>query len=358
MIQLSTIPVEDNTDKVNTNENSDDWKTLLSQCKISTQDLLKAVDLETHPLANSDAEKLFELKVPQPYIDKIEKGNPGDPLLLQVLPQNTEFLNIDGYSANPLNESQFSPAKGLIHKYKNRVLLISSATCAINCRYCFRRTFPYQEHRQSKSDWQEALNYIRKNSHITEVILSGGDPLTHNNDYLFWLLTEIDAISHIKRIRIHSRLITSLPQRVDKGFLEGINTIKAKLIIVTHCNHANELGAELESIFFELKARDVTLLNQSVLLKSVNDKKEILTRLSETLFSMGVMPYYLFILDPVEGAAHFDINIQQARALYKELLSTLPGYLVPKLSVEIPGQTAKTPIGLTSQEINSSHIEL
>jgi len=358
MIQLSSIPVENKTDSIKNTKSTDDWKTLLSQSSMSTQSLLAAVQLEEHPLACSKAEKLFELRVPKPYLDKIEKGNINDPLLLQVLPQKSEHNTVSGFTSDPLNEDQYSPVKGLIHKYKSRVLLISSSACAINCRYCFRRTFPYSEHKQSKNDWQAALNYIRNNPQINEVILSGGDPLTHNNDYLFWLLSEIDEIDHIKRIRIHSRLLTSLPQRVDIDFLHGLEKIKSKLVLVTHCNHPNEIDAVVESKFEALISRGVTLLNQSVLLRSVNDNAETLSILSETLFKAGVQPYYLFIFDPVSGAAHFNISLQGARKIYQELLSILPGYLVPKLSVEIPGQRSKTPVGLTNIEVETDHIRL
>jgi len=338
MIHLSTIPVEDKTAK------APSWKELLSQSRLSTQALLQEVGLENHPLASNSAESLFELRAPKPYIEKIEYGNPNDPLLLQVLPQQAEHNKVEGFSSDPLDEADYSPIKGLIHKYKNRVLLIASSTCVINCRYCFRRSFPYSEHRQSKSDWQEALNYIRKNQQVSEVILSGGDPLIHNNDYLFWLLKEIDQISHVTRIRIHSRLIVSLPQRIDAGFLQSLDQLNKAIIIVMHSNHANELGDELAAATQHLNEKNVTLLNQSVLLRSVNDKAETLAQLSEALFDIGVLPYYLFILDRIAGAAHFEVPIPEAKAIHKELQASLPGYLVPKLAIEIPGQKSKTSI--------------
>jgi EF-P beta-lysylation protein EpmB len=338
MIHLSTIPVEDKTAK------SPDWKELLSQSRLTTHTLLKLVGLENHPLASGSAESLFELRAPKPYIEKIEYGNPNDPLLLQILPQQAENKIVEGFSSDPLDESEYSPVKGLIHKYKNRVLLIASSTCVINCRYCFRRSFSYSEHRQSKSDWQGALDYIRNNQHISEVILSGGDPLIHNNDYLFWLLKEIDQISHVSRIRIHSRLIVSLPQRIDADFLASLDQLSKSIIIVMHSNHANELGDELAVVAQELRKKRVTLLNQSVLLRAVNDQAEILTELSQALFEIGVLPYYLFILDKVAGAAHFDVPISEATAIHKTLLAALPGYLVPKLVIEIPGENSKTSV--------------
>jgi len=347
MIHLSTIPVEDKTAK------APSWKELLSQSRITTQALLKLVGLEGHPLASNSAESLFELRAPGPYLDKIEHGNPKDPLLLQILPQQAEHKVVDGFSNDPLAEADCSPVKGLIHKYKNRVLLIASSTCVINCRYCFRRSFPYSEHRQSKYDWQDALDYIRKNQQVSEVILSGGDPLIHNNDYLFWLLKEIDQISHVTRIRIHSRLIVSLPQRIDDGFLQSLDQLTKSIIIVMHSNHANELGDDLAFAAQQLRKKGVTLLNQSVLLRAVNDKAEILTLLSEALFAIGVLPYYLFILDKVAGAAHFEVPIPEATAIHKALQASLPGYLVPKLAIEIPGQKSKTSISSHIDEIIS-----
>jgi len=339
MIHLSSIPVENNT-------HPEDWKSILSQSKITTKELLDYCQLDQHPLASASAEDLFPLRVPHTYLAKIKKGNPNDPLLLQILPQKAEHIPVTGYTNNPLNEDAYSPIKGLIHKYPNRVLLITSSTCVINCRYCFRRTFPYLDHRQSKDEWKAALKYIRERETINEVILSGGDPLIQNNDYLFWLLSEIDSITHIKRIRIHSRLIISLPQRIDKEFLARLTAIKKQKIVITHCNHPNELGADVKKAIDSLSSQNVTLLNQSVLLKSINDNPETLKELSESLYDTGILPYYLFLLDPVEGAAHFDISLPQAKAIYKQLLTKLPGFLVPRLSREIPGEESKTPIGV------------
>ena len=347
MIHLSSIPVEDKT------TNASSWQRLLSESKLTTTALLDLVGLEDHPLASSLAESLFELRAPRPYLDKIERGNPNDPLLLQILPHQAEHKVVEGFTNDPLIEADYSPVKGLIHKYKNRVLLIASSTCVINCRYCFRRSFPYSEHRQSKSDWQDALDYIRNNPHVTEVILSGGDPLINSNDYLFWLLNEIDQIPNVTRIRIHSRLIVSLPQRIDAEFLKLLAPIKKSIIIVMHCNHANEIGNELAVIVQQLKSLNVTLLNQSVLLRSVNDQVDTLTQLSESLFNIGVMPYYLFILDKVAGAAHFEVPLAEAKEIHYALQANLPGFLVPKLAIEIPGQASKTSINQSFNEINS-----
>ncbi len=344
MIQLSTTSVESYVAR-------SDWKSLLSQSKMSCAELLAYVELKSHPLANSEAEQLFELRVPNGYLKKIKKGDPSDPLLLQILPQNREFLKVPGFSDNPLDEKNYTPVQGLFHKYENRVLLIASSTCAINCRYCFRRTFPYNEHRQSRSDWQAALDYIRSNPQIDEVIFSGGDPLIQSNQSLIWLLNEVDAIKHIQRIRIHTRMLTSLPERLDRELLSGLKALNTPLVIVTHCNHPNELGDDLRPTFNKLKEANITLLNQSVLLKNVNDKASILSELSKALFDLGIMPYYLFLLDSVSGAAHFDVPVLEAKKLYRNLQSMLPGYLVPRLSVEVPGKTSKTLVNLEYEYI-------
>jgi len=338
MIQLSSTSVE-------VKPNLSDWKSILSQSNISTKELLEYCQLESHPLASPSAEDLFSLRAPVTYLEKIEKGNTNDPLLLQILPQKHEHNSVTGFTDNPLNEDEYSPCKGLIHKYRSRVLLVMTSACVINCRYCFRRAFPYQNHKQSKSDWHNALDYVRQRTEVNEVILSGGDPLILDNNYLFWLLSEIDKIEHIKRIRIHSRLIVSVPQRIDSDFLKQLRCISKDIIIVTHCNHANELGDDVKASIEALKLEGVTILNQSVLLKNVNDNATTLAQLSEALFDTGILPYYLFLLDPVSGSAHFDIPKTRAQIIYQQLLTILPGFLCPRLSVEIPGAESKTPVG-------------
>lgn len=320
-----------------------DWKAILGNSRMTTEQLLNSVGLGTHPLTNSQAEKLFELRVPGPYLDKIEYGNPEDPLLLQVLPQAAELLKHEDYSDDPLAEADATANTGLLHKYKSRVLLITTQSCAIHCRYCFRRNFPYEQHRQSTQDWQQAFDYIKQDQDVNEVILSGGDPLTLNNDYLLKLLIELDQLPNIKRIRIHSRLISSLPQRIDGDLIDGLSKLSKKLIVVMHCNHSNELDDDVGRAIAALKTLDITLLNQSVLLKGINDDARVLAKLSEKLFDYGVMPYYLFTLDKVSGAAHFDLPAKEIRNIYQSLLGKLPGFLVPKLMSEIPGKKSKVP---------------
>lgn len=335
MIQLSTIAVENKAQYGS-------WQEQLSQSKLTTAELLARLKLESHPLATSQAEQLFELRVPPAYIDKIAINTPDDPLLLQIMPQSAEFNKVDGFSDSPLEEERFSPVKGLIHKYANRVLLMASSSCAINCRYCFRRAFPYEEHRQAKQDWQAAFAYIKAHENLDEVILSGGDPLTLNNAYLSWLLKEIDSIAHIKRIRIHTRMLLSIPERIDEALLSTIESLAKQVILVTHCNHPNELGPELKNSLTALKKAGVTLLNQSVLLKHINDSADTLKSLSLALFDLGILPYYLFLFDRINGAAHFEVNEADSLDIYQQLLTKLPGYLVPRLSQEIPGEHYKS----------------
>ena len=358
MIQLSTRSVEiyssassqKNEASAEGESGRDAWKTQLREAKITTAELLRYLELDSHPLANSDAEKLFELRVPPAYLRKIKKADPNDPLLLQILPQVAEHLAVPGYSDNPLDEQRYTPAKGLLHKYANRVLLITSGVCAINCRYCFRRNFPYAEHRQARSEWQEALDYIQQTPELDEVILSGGDPLIQSNTFLLWLLDQLDKIEHINRIRIHTRMLTTLPERMDDTLLDALQALKTSTIIVTHCNHPNELGEDLKDLFAKLQSAGITLLNQAVLLKNINDDVQVLARLSKELFKLGILPYYLFLLDPVSGAAHFDVTQDRAEAIHQEMQSLLPGYLVPRLAREIPGQPAKSLINQTLPE--------
>ncbi|KZY61065.1 hypothetical protein A3742_02955 [Oleiphilus sp. HI0071] len=316
------------------------WKKILSASTISAQDLLIRLELDEHPLLDQNAPS-FPLRVPEPFLNKIEKGNPNDPLLLQVLPQAQESLDIEGYASEPLLEQNFSPLPGLIHKYSSRVLLILTQSCAIHCRYCFRRNFPYSEHQQSRQQWQQALDYVATRSEISEVILSGGDPLSLSDSSLEELFDKIDRITSVKRIRIHTRMLPSLPQRITSRLLKVISNLRCKVILVAHCNHPNELANDTERAFLRLKEHGVTLLNQSVMLRHINDDAQILQALSEKLFAQGVLPYYLFTLDKVAGAAHFDLPRSEAKQIYKELCAQLPGFLTPKLAEEQPGDGSK-----------------
>jgi EF-P beta-lysylation protein EpmB len=290
------------------------------------------------------AHRLFPLRATRSFVSRIQKGDPEDPLLLQIMPLGAELLLQPGYERDPLQEQEFNPVPGLVHKYSSRVLLIAATQCAINCRYCFRRHFPYQDHQLTRPEWQQALDYVRQAPDVNEVILSGGDPLSLSDRQLDWLVQAIADIPHITRVRIHSRYPVILPSRITDGLVTALTATRLKPVLVIHCNHPQEIDTSVREALIPLVKNHVTLLNQTVLLKKINDNSTILATLSETLFAAGVMPYYLHLLDKVEGAAHFAVDDGQARTLYGELLTLLPGYLVPKLVRETPHQASKTPV--------------
>jgi EF-P beta-lysylation protein EpmB len=273
----------------------------------------------------------------------MEKSNVNDPLLLQVLPRAQEHQLVEGYVSDPLQEHD-TVEEGLLHKYKNRVLMIVKAGCAINCRYCFRRHFPYQDNSPNKQRWQKALTYIKEHGEINEVIFSGGDPLMASDDHLQWLVTQLENIPHLKRIRIHSRLPVVIPCRLTTELRDIFANSRLDIVMVLHINHANEINQELESLLKPWWQAGIRLFNQSVLLKDINNDCTTLVNLSERLFSCHIQPYYLHLFDPVQGAAHFDLDETQALKLYQELLSALPGFLVPKLVREYAGLPSKTPL--------------
>lgn len=322
------------------------WKTEFSQCISSIDELLGRLQLKPEQLSPShQAATDFPLRVPRPFVERMKIGDPNDPLLAQVLPVIQETQSAVGYSADPLEETQHNPVPGIVHKYRNRLLLIVSPSCAINCRYCFRRHFPYQENRQSKEQWQQAIAYISRSKEINEVIFSGGDPLAANENFLSWLTKQIADIPHIKRLRIHSRLPVVIPSRIDEPFLSWITATRLKPIIVLHINHSNEIDSSVQNMIQRLLSRGILILNQTVLLKGINDDAQVLSELSETVYDVGVLPYYLHLLDPIEGASHFDISQQRAEHIFHQLQAELPGFLVPKLVREIPGKKSKTLMG-------------
>ena len=283
----------------------------------------------------------FPLKVPLPFLNRIEKGNPQDPLLLQILSSQPEMSDIPGYSNQPLDEQTYTPHPGLIQKYYGRVLIIVSGACAINCRYCFRRHFPYQSFQPDTAQWLSLLQHIEQDDTITEVILSGGDPLMLPDKRLQWITAQIEQIAHVKILRLHSRLPVAIPQRICPALLDWVTDTRLKVVLVNHINHANEIDDQVVEAMQKLKNHGVTLLNQSVLLKCINDSVKALSDLSENLFEAGILPYYIHLLDPVAGAAHFNVEKSAAIDLLNKVRSRLPGYLVPKLVQELPGTASK-----------------
>lgn len=322
------------------------WQKELRQCITDPQKLLEFMQLSGPEYQQHvKARRLFPMRVPFPFAQKMQKGNPLDPLFLQVFPLHDEFLDSAGFVDDPLAEQQNSQ-QGILHKYLSRALLMVRGGCAVNCRYCFRRHFPYEQNNLNRKGWLQALAYIESDPQIDEVIYSGGDPLMAKDDFLAWLTNQVEQIHHIKRVRIHTRLPVVIPQRIDSQFMHWIKSTKLQVVIVLHINHANEIDQLLEDKLKLLRCAGVTLLNQSVLLKDVNDSAQALVKLSNRLFDAGVLPYYLHLLDKVRGAAHFDVDENRARIIMAELIKRLPGFLVPKLVREIAGQPGKTPLDL------------
>ncbi len=320
-----------------------EWKQSLKQAAITPTQLIEQLKLDTRLLPGAiTADQLFQLKVPQHFLDKIDFNNPNDPLLLQILPRAEEALEVAGYTKDALQEQNANPVPGLLHKYQGRVLFITSTTCAINCRYCFRRHFPYQDNNPGKAGWQKVLDYIKQDTSIEEVILSGGDPLTLPDASLLFLIEQLNQIPHLTTLRFHTRVPVVMPERITDGLLAVLDKTRLKRVMVIHSNHANEIDTSVIQALNRLTQHGFTLLNQAVLLKDINDTPEALIHLSKTLFNAGVLPYYLHLLDKVKGTAHFDVDLEQAKLLMQEIAKKLPGYLVPKLVQEQPGMPYKT----------------
>jgi len=286
----------------------------------------------------------FKVKVPDYFKDKIDFNNPLDPLLLQTIPNELEGILTPGFNYNPLKESKFNPIPGLLHKYKSRVLIMITTNCAINCRYCFRRHFDYKSNNIALKEFDKIIEYIKQDKNINEVIYSGGDPLLASDKYINNITQKISKISHIKYLRIHTRIPIVDPKRITQEFCNIFKPLKInniKTVLVTHCNHPNELDDYIKSKMELLKKNDFALLNQSVLLKNVNDNTDTLVKLSYKLFDCNIMPYYIHTLDPVQNAAHFGVDINIATNLIKKIKTELPGYLVPRLMQEKPGEKSK-----------------
>ncbi|KZX58234.1 EF-P beta-lysylation protein EpmB [Halioglobus sp. HI00S01] len=323
-----------------------DWRSELRHAVSDGGTLLARLQLNPEQLGYSAlAARDFPVLVPRPYLQRITPGDPDDPLLRQVLATGQETLVEPGYSDDPVGETGATIQRpGVIQKYRGRVLLILAGGCAINCRYCFRRHFPYQENRNSRQEWLQALEHVAADTSITEVILSGGDPLLVADAALAELVATIAAIPHVRRLRVHTRLPVVIPQRVTDGLLQALTGSRLRCVMVIHSNHARELDAPVVQAMQRLREADVELLNQSVLLAGVNNHAATLVNLSERLFEIGVRPYYLHLLDKVRGAAHFDVPQAEGIALIDAMAAELPGYLVPRLVLEEAGQPGKTRI--------------
>jgi EF-P beta-lysylation protein EpmB len=312
-------------------------------------ELIDALDLDPawlEPARRAAAH--FELRVPRAFLERIEPGNPRDPLLQQVLPVDMETEATPDFVNDPVGDGASLQSGGVIHKYDGRVLLIATGACAINCRYCFRRHFPYAEANASTGQWRNALAYLQGDASVHEVILSGGDPLSLGDRRLAALAEALQAIPHLRRLRIHSRLPVVLPSRVDDDLLAWLTDGRLTPVMVIHANHPNELDGAVGAAMARLQDAGVRLFNQTVLLRGINDDAGVLAELSERLFTMGVQPYYLHLLDRVAGAAHFEVDEPRACWVMRALASQLPGYLLPRLVREVAGEPWKVPIEWTA----------
>lgn len=320
------------------------WQKELKQSFSDPVALLKYLSLDPADFAaDIEARKLFPMRVPRFFAKLMQKNNPADPLLLQVLPLKSEFNQVAGFVSDPLLE-QNNPTPGLLHKYRSRVLIIFKGGCAVNCRYCFRRDFPYEENQVNKQQLQHHLAYIKSHPELNEVILSGGDPLMAKDEHIAWFVEQLEQIKHIKRLRFHTRLPVVMPSRITSNLLTVLRNTRLKPSIVFHINHQNEISDLLAEKCHQLRANGIHLFNQAVILKGVNDTIEQQVELSERLFDVDILPYYLHLLDKVVGAAHFDVPEEDVKLIYRGMLAELPGFLVPKLVREIGGETSKTPV--------------
>ena len=319
-----------------------DWQRQQADLITDPVELLALLQLDPADLpASLAAARDFPLRVPRSYVALMETGNPADPLLRQVLSVPVELDTVPGYGSDPLDEGEHTPVPGLLHKYHGRALLVVTGACAVHCRYCFRRHFPYQTHLGGKR-WEQAIAWLAGRPDINEVILSGGDPLTLTNRRLAQLLEALAAIPHLRRLRIHSRTPVVIPERLDDELLALVSQARWRTVVVLHANHPREISDALAARCRTWQRAGITLFNQSVLLAGVNDQVDTLVALSDRLHEAGVVPYYLHQLDRVAGAAHFAVPDGKARALHQGLRASLPGFLVPRLSREEPGEAAKT----------------
>ncbi|ENT2593286.1 EF-P beta-lysylation protein EpmB [Acinetobacter baumannii] len=322
------------------------WQSQLSDLITDPLELLNLLELSTDQLLSGAilASEKFKLRVPRAFVGKMNAKDPLDPLLLQVLPHHLELEEHPEFVTDPLGEEAANQLPGVLHKYKSRFLLTLTSACAVHCRYCFRRHFPYQENLPKNEDWLNIKNYIESNPDINEVILSGGDPLTLSNRKLALWLERLSSLKQVKILRIHSRVPIVIPNRIDEELISLLKNSRLRIILVVHSNHASELDDFTCSKLLQLSEHHITVLNQAVLLKGVNDSAQTLTDLSYRLFEARVMPYYLHVLDKVKGAQHFDLIPSEIDAIYQDVLASLPGYLVPKLVREIAGEKNKTPL--------------
>ena len=321
-----------------------EWRRHLSDAVRDLGELLDLLELDAETLgivANPSAARRFPLRVPRGFVARMRSGEANDPLLRQVLPVPAEDDEIEGFTTNPVGELGLVRGNGLLSKYHGRALVVATGACAIHCRYCFRRHFPYEDERPDDGDFAAALASLREDETIEEVILSGGDPLMLSDRRLAAMAENISGIPHIRRLRVHTRMPVVLPERVDEALVEWLGRCPVPVVVVIHANHPNEIDAKVVRALSALDTAGASLLNQAVLLSGVNDRVEVLADLSTRLFDCGVLPYYLHLLDRVAGAAHFEVDEARALEIMESLQARLPGYLVPRLVREVEGASSK-----------------
>ena len=327
------------------------WQQAWRDAVRDPRELLSLLGLEALAAAIADgppsagAGEAFPLRVPRGFVARMRHGDPHDPLLRQVLPLDAELRPVPGFTLDAVGDAAARAAHGVIRKYRGRALLVATGSCAVHCRYCFRRHFPYAEETAAADGWREAVAAIAADAGIDEVILSGGDPLSLATHKLVEVTSALEDIPHLRRLRIHTRLPVVLPQRVDDALIAWIASLPWPVTVVLHANHANEFDADVDAAAARLRATGATLLNQAVLLRGVNDSVDALARLSERGFAAGVLPYYLHQLDRVAGAAHFEVPDDEALEIHAALAARLSGYLVPRLVREVAGDPGKRPLG-------------
>lgn len=319
------------------------WQSALKGAIRDPAELCRLLALpESFTQAALRASQGFPIFASREFVARIRPGDPTDPLLRQILPVDAELDAVPGFATDPVGDSAARLLPGLLHKYDRRVLLIVTGACAIHCRYCFRRHYPYEEAPRWPAAWQEVLDRLAEDPSIDEVILSGGDPLTVVDSQLAQLADRLAAIPHVRRLRVHTRLPIVIPQRVTSSLLQWLRGTRLTPFVVVHANHAQEIDLEVAAALARLRDAGITLLNQTVLLRGVNDSVEALEDLSLRLVDLGVLPYYLHQLDRVAGAAHFEVSIARGRELVQALRDRLPGYAVPRYVIEQAGEPAKS----------------
>ena len=322
-----------------------DWRRAWRDAIRDPLELLELLDLpDLAASLSASAQAQFPLRVPRGFAARMRRGDPADPLLRQVLPITDEDRRVPGFDLDAVGDGAANAGTGILHKYTGRALLVATGSCAVHCRYCFRRHYPYAEQTAAANHWQSAIDFLRADPGISEVLLSGGDPLSLATAKLAELTDALRDLPSLRRLRLHTRLPVVLPERVDTALVNWISGLPWPVSVVIHANHGNEIDADVARALRRLRDAGAVLLNQSVLLRGVNDDARVLARLSEQLFDAGVLPYYLHQLDRVAGVAHFEVDDARARALHSDLQSMLPGYLVPRLVREVAGAPGKVPL--------------